>query len=256
MSKADWWKTMFDQKYLDTYLDRFTIERTRAEVDFIIKTAELEYDDVILDLACGHGRHSIELAIRGFSHVTGLDYSETFIAKAKKDAIEAGVNVDFILGDMKDLHFDARFDVVLLLFTAFGYFDDSTNKMVLRQVNNSLKPGGRLCIDVISAEAVQKRFNNEGIVDGVTGQLKIARQVNMGDNMVNETEIYDEDSQVLHNHREWQVRGQKKEYEYWLHVYTREQYQDMLTKAGFHNILVGSQNDTKHRTLVLAQKAK
>lgn len=62
MTQSDWWKTGFDQRYLDTYLADFTPERTAEEVDFVIKAAKLTPQDKILDLACGHGRHSIELA--------------------------------------------------------------------------------------------------------------------------------------------------------------------------------------------------
>ncbi len=113
---------MFDQKYLDTYLYGFTPERTKNEVDFVVETARIQPSDTILDLACGHGRHAIELASRGFSHITGLDYSETFISKARLDAEQAGVNVDFMLGDMKELPFERSFDAVLLLFYCFWLF--------------------------------------------------------------------------------------------------------------------------------------
>ena len=67
MNQEDWWKTLFDQKYLDTYLTDLTPERTSQEVDFVVKTTKLTPHDKILDLACGHGRHSIELAKRGFT---------------------------------------------------------------------------------------------------------------------------------------------------------------------------------------------
>lgn len=162
MSQTDWWKTLFDQKYLDTYLSDFTPERTSNEVNFVVKAANLKLEDRILDLACGHGRHAIELGRRGFNNIMGLDYSEPFLQKAKADVAKAGVKVEFVRGDMKQLPFEGEFDVVLMLFTAFGYFDNENNQKTLEQISKALKPGGRFLIDVISGEAVIKRFTEKG----------------------------------------------------------------------------------------------
>lgn len=262
MSETDWWQTMFDQKYLDTYLGNLTPERTKEETDFIIKAAQLKPSDDILDLACGHGRHSIELAERGFAHITGLDYSEVFINKAIEDAKQANVGVRFLRGDMKELPFDGEFDVSLLLFTAFGYFDDETNKSVLGQINKSLKSDGRFYIDVVSGEAVNRRFENEGVPDPETGLPKIARQVEMSGHLTDETEWFDKDKQIIHSHREWRDGGEKKEYDYYLHVYTMPQYEQMLEEAGF--VIDGTwgdtqgnpfdSNDASSRTIILAKK--
>jgi len=262
MNEENWWQTMFDQRYLDTYLGGLTNERTNKEVDFYIKAAELDASDEILDLACGHGRHSIELAKRGFAHVTGSDYSDVFISKAVIDAKQADVKVSFVQGDMKELPYTNEFDVVLLLFTAFGYFDDKTNRDVLRQIYDSLKPGGRFLIDVVSAEAVIRRFKREGVLDNETSTPKIARQVEMSGHLTDETEWFDYDIQVLHSHREWHDDGKKKEYDYYLHVYTMQQYEQMLTNAGFSiddtwgdtdgNPFNGE--DDKSRTIILARK--
>ncbi len=259
-NKTDWWKTMFDQKYLDTYLADFTPERTSQEVDVVVKAGELKPEDKILDLACGHGRHSIELAKRGFI-VTGLDYSEPFLEKAKADAKEAEQNVRFVQGDMRLLPFNEEFDVVLTLFTTFGYFDDETNQKVLDGINRSLKPAGRFLIDVISGEAVIKRFNKEGVKEDNSNLLKIPRTAEMSGKMVNEIEWYDPQKQLIHSHREWEDNGEKKEYDYYLHVYTIPQYKSMLSKAGFDwkqlwGDFQGNPHDTNgnFRTIILAQK--
>lgn len=261
MNETDWWQKMFDQKYLDTYLGNLTPERTKTEVDFIVKAARLKPSDEILDLACGHGRHSIELAKRGFAHVTGLDYSEVFIDKAVEDAEQADVDVRFLRGDMKELPFDSEFDAVLLLFTSFGYFDDEMNKSVLGQINKSLKPGGRFYIDVISGEAVVRRFEREGVPDPETGLLKIARQTEMSGHPTDETEWFDKDRQIIHTHREWQDGGEKKEYDYYLHVYNMPQYEQMLAEAGFAiedtwGDMEGNPfgSDASFRTIILARK--
>src|SRR5580700_6210960 len=84
---SDWWRTLFNSLYLET--DGDVIENddnTRAEVDLLIKAAGLTRNDRVLDLCCGQGRHSLELARRGFSRVTGLDRSRYLIRLARKRA--------------------------------------------------------------------------------------------------------------------------------------------------------------------------
>lgn len=260
MNQSDWWKTLFDQKYLDTYLSDLTPERTKREVDFVVKATNLQPSDRILDLACGHGRHSIELAKRGFDMV-GLDYSEPFIAKAKQDAKQAGVKVEFVRGDMKNLPFNESFDVVLMLFTAFGYFDDENNQRALGEVSKSLKSSGRFLIDVISGEAVIKRFNKEGQKEEGSSFLKIPRTYEVGGLTVNEVEWFDSDTQQVHNHREWiDEHGEKKEYDYYLKVYTVPQYKEMFAKTGFEFKQVwgdfqgNPHNKDNFRTIILAER--
>lgn len=260
MSQADWWKTLFDQKYLDTYLSELTSERTKTEVDFVVKAAGLKPEDEVLDLACGHGRHSIELAKRGF-RVVGLDYSEPFLSKAKEDAEQAGVDVRFVRGDMKALPFNQDFDVALMLFTAFGYFDNEGNQQTLGEVAKSLKPGGRFLIDVISGEAVHSRFQKEGQKEEGTNLLKIPQTFERGNLKINEVEWYDPEKQLIHNHREWiDENGARKEYDFYLSVYTVDQYKEMLSKAGLEFKQVwgdfqGNPHNTNNfRTIILAER--
>lgn len=224
---------MFDDKYLDTYLEFLTAERTKTEVDFIIKSVGLKKTDRILDLACGHGRHSIELAKRGYGNITALDYSETFIDKAAADAANEGVDVDFVHGDMKALTYFDEFDVVITVFTTLGYFDDNTNKDVLKQINKALKPGGRFWMDNVRAESVDKRFKAEGDFDATTGMFTMVYNADNIRHSVDVVEAYDNKEQVIHTHREWEENEQKKEYDFWLHVYSIPQWEQMLSDAGF-----------------------
>lgn len=261
MNETEWWKTIFDQKYLDTYLADLTPERTSQEVDFVIKAAQLKLGDRILDVACGHGRHSIELARRGFNHIIGVDYSEPFIKKAVEDAKQAGVNVEFQTGDMRNLPFRDEFDVVLHLFTAFGYFDNKGNQQTLHEINDSLKSDGRYLIDVISGEAVIRRFQEQGEREVGSYLLKIPRRAELGGRAVNEVEWFDPKKQLIHTYREWMEDGQKKEYDYYLRVYTVPQYKEMLTRAGLEfQDLWGDFKGNPHnyegnfRTIILAQK--
>lgn len=132
-AEPEWWQTLFDEKYLSTYIDRLTPEQTTKEVDFIVSTLDLEKGAKILDLACGHGRHSLELAKRGY-RVTGVDYSEHFINIAKENAKKENVNVTYTQGDMREISYKDEFDAVVNIFTSFGYFkDDSDNVKVFKK---------------------------------------------------------------------------------------------------------------------------
>jgi SAM-dependent methyltransferase len=88
----------------------------------------------VLDLACGHGKLANGLAARG-CRVTGLDSSVVFLDRARADAAAAGVSVDYVAGDMRQLPpWKGRFDRVINWSTAFGYFDDTTNRAVLDEI--------------------------------------------------------------------------------------------------------------------------
>src|SRR6185503_17029472 len=91
---------------------------------FVLERLELDPGARVLDVACGHGRHSLELARRGFA-VTGVDLSARSIAVAREAAEREGLRATFVERDARDLDFDGEFDAAVNLFTsAIGYFDE------------------------------------------------------------------------------------------------------------------------------------
>ena len=86
-------ETFNSEEYLYFYRDFLTPERLKQEIDFLIKYAELSQPLEILDLACGHGRHSNVLAQHGHK-VTGIDITDGFLEIAKEEASKLGVNVE------------------------------------------------------------------------------------------------------------------------------------------------------------------
>jgi len=142
-----WWRDYFDEIYYTLYKPQLSEERTLKEVNFIEKTLALKPGELVLDLACGQGRHAIPLASRGYRMV-GLDYSDCLLGIAVRSAREAGVDLPLIRGDMRSLPFRELFDVVYIFFTSFGYFSDEDNFQVLREVRRALKPGGRFLLDL------------------------------------------------------------------------------------------------------------
>ena len=106
----DWWNQIFNSLYLKTDADvveDHTI--TVREVDFFTRIASLLPDDRILDLSCGQGRHSLELARRGFKFVEGLDRSRYLIQRAKMQAKKECLNVKFREGRGPHASLPARY---------------------------------------------------------------------------------------------------------------------------------------------------
>jgi 2-polyprenyl-3-methyl-5-hydroxy-6-metoxy-1,4-benzoquinol methylase len=84
-SRPGWWEDYFDETFVEIYRDFLTPERTEREIAGLREMVALPQGARVLDLACGWGRHSVELARSGFK-VTGLDWSHTLLARAKKRA--------------------------------------------------------------------------------------------------------------------------------------------------------------------------
>ncbi|MEI6777126.1 MAG: class I SAM-dependent methyltransferase [Chloroflexales bacterium] len=161
MSEAmrDWWEELLQIHEFAHYRD-YAEDLTRREVDFLAQALSLRGVETILDLACGGGRHSIELARRGITMI-GLDSAAPVLAHARAQATDLGLSISFVQGDMRELTYEARFDAVLVMNSSLGFFDDATNKEVLAGAARALVPGGRLllqCINPYQIEAYLREF--------------------------------------------------------------------------------------------------
>ncbi|MCP8304190.1 MAG: methyltransferase domain-containing protein [archaeon] len=157
----DWWGRIFNSLYLKTDADLVDDQSTTSrEVDMFSRILKLSPEDKILDLCCGQGRHSLELARRGFKYVEGLDRSHYLIQRAKSSAKKDGLNVRFREGDARKLPYPPdTFDVVLILGNSFGYFDTIQDDLrVLEEIFRVLKPWGKVLIDVADGEYLRKNF--------------------------------------------------------------------------------------------------
>ena len=147
----DWWKKIFNSLYLKTDADVVDdSDITREEIDMFLSVLALPQESRILDLCCGQGRHSMEIARRGFKNVEGLDRSHYLIQRAKNTAKKEGLNIRFKEGDARRTPYSTdTFDAVLLLGNSFGYFETSEEDLrVLNEVKRVLKPWGKILLDV------------------------------------------------------------------------------------------------------------
>jgi len=149
----DWWESMGDVLFPPERM-----ESASEQIDGLLGIVEALPGLAALDLGCGPGRHSVELARRGFT-VTGVDRTELYLARARAAAEDASVAVDFVQGDMRGFCRAESFDLVVNLFTTFGYFEDPSDaRRVLDNIRRSLRPGGRLVIDTMSREVLARTF--------------------------------------------------------------------------------------------------
>jgi SAM-dependent methyltransferase len=161
-----------------------------ADIDLIWRLLDLRPGMQVLDLACGHGPLANRLAARG-CRVTGLDSSTVFLDRARADAKDLGVEVDYVVGDMRDLPWENQFDRIVNWSTAFGYFDDTENRRVVDQISRALRPGGRLIMDLnnligrlVSFEPSRIAVRDDGDMladrfrlDPLTNRLEVERTI-------------------------------------------------------------------------------
>ena len=157
----DWWRKLFNPLYLMTDGDVVeSNENTRREVDELLAVAGVETSDHVLDLCCGQGRHSLELARRGFEHVTGVDRSRYLIRLARRRAKRDGLAVNFHEGDARKFRLpDNAFDCVAVLGNSFGYFDSQEDdEGVLEAIKRVARPGATLVMDLTDGDWIRDNF--------------------------------------------------------------------------------------------------
>ncbi len=134
-------------------------EETVMQVDFLIKALHLQGGERILDLACGFGRHSLELARRGFS-VVGVDITKDYVADAQKQAQQEQLPAEFHCMDVREVPFAEEFDVVLNLGDgAIGYLEnEAENLKIFDVIARALRPGGQHVMDIMNADYADSHF--------------------------------------------------------------------------------------------------
>jgi len=158
--KNEWWQNFFSGFWLDLQPVFRASEQTRAEADFLAKALRLSPEANVLDVPCGEGRLSIELASLGYQ-VTGVDMTQTFLDDARKKASDRNLKVNWKLGDMRDLPWHEYFDGAFCFWGSFGYFDEEGDKEFLKSVFRTLKPGGRFLLDIHAVETILPRFREK-----------------------------------------------------------------------------------------------
>ncbi|MBS1762065.1 MAG: class I SAM-dependent methyltransferase [Bacteroidetes bacterium] len=163
----NWFKSWFNSPYYHLLYYKRDDNEAAEFISKLIDYLNPEAGSRMLDVACGKGRHSLQLADKGFD-VTGIDLSEESIEEAKQNERR---NLHFFRHDMRYPFWSNYFNYVFNFFTSFGYFDSSReNKSALRTISKALKPGGIFVIDYLNVKYSEKKNisheqkNIEGII--------------------------------------------------------------------------------------------
>lgn len=206
---------VYSATWFELFLQTIPAVQTEAEIDFITRQAPLPHYASVVDLCCGTGRHARLLAERGYQ-VTGVDVNREAIEQAR----QAGSTAAYVELDMRRLvELPGTFDAMLSLWQSFGYFDEATNRNVLEQINQKLRPEGRVILDIYHRGFFEARQETRTFVkDGVAvserkimaGQ-RLTVQLSYGDGRGGDT-------------FEWQI-------------YTPEEAQALAEACGFQALL-------------------
>ena len=226
---SEWWRTLFNSLYLETDGDIVENDRnTEQEVDLLVRSAGLQRNDRLLDLCCGQGRHSLELARRGFQYVTGLDRSRYLIRLARKRARQGNLPVSFHEGDARRFRLgDGEFHCVCILGNSFGYFDRPEDDLaVLEAVKRALASGGVLVMDLMDGEWMRSHFEARSW-EWVDQNHFVCRERGLaedGDRLISREVVV---------HAE---RGVIADQFYAERLYSKERMEALMQRAGFGNL--------------------
>lgn len=146
-----WYEELFSNYAIGYDKEDFT-QGTTGEVDFIEHELNFNKEAKILDIACGTGRHSIELAKRGYD-VTGFDLSENQIERAKEKAKAENLVIDLKVHDARAPHFKHKFDLVIMLCEGgFSLMEtDEMNFAIIKNATWALKDDGKIIFTCLNA---------------------------------------------------------------------------------------------------------
>lgn len=213
------------------------------EIGHLQELLQISPPAVILDLCCGVGRHSVELAKRGFA-VTGVDRSAGYLDRAKIRAKKQNVTIEFIQDDMRRFRRDESFDGVINLLTSFGYFVDADdNRRVLVNVYHSLKPGGWFVLEIMGKENLARIFRARDWQETEGGVLFLQER------KVTQDWSWMENRWILIKD------GERKEFHVHHHLYSARELTTLLHECGFAQVnaygsLAGTPYDHEAKRLV------
>jgi SAM-dependent methyltransferase len=219
--KKEWFDN--DSFWHELYPFLFTERRIADADDQVAKALALAKPSgkSALDLCCGPGRCTIALAKRGFS-ATGVDRTKYLLDKARAKARAARVKIEWVQKDMRNFVRADAFDLVLSMFTSFGYFDDKReDTKVLENIVSSLRPGGVCLIDVLGKERLAKILLETSSTVLADGSMLVKRH-----------EIFDDWTRVRN---EWLVirNGRVKTFNFHLTIYSGQELRELMERAGF-----------------------
>ena len=241
---VNWFEDFFHGITLELWRRAIPSEHTKAEAEFLIQVLNCKTDAHLLDVPCGNGRLSFELAKHGY-RVTGVDIAEEFIDEARTvarkhidpSALAAGTdNVarafrawtgetpvpQFILGDMRSVEGEALYDGAFCFGNSFGFMEYADMERFLSGAARALKPGARFVMNTgMAAESVLPDFEEQSCHELGDMSIEIKERYNAEESCIDSEYIFEQNG-----------RKESRFARHW--IYTTAEIQRMLNRAGFN----------------------
>jgi SAM-dependent methyltransferase len=233
---SNWFESFFHGVTLELWRQAIPPKQTKAEADFLIKTLHCPRGSHVLDVPCGNGRLSFELARRGL-RVTGIDISEEFIAEARASTTNAlnqpgddgsGPHAgqeflapDFILGDKRAIAGEDVYDGAYCFGNSFGFLEYEDMENFLKGMSRALRPGSRFIVETaMAAESFLPDFEEQACHQVGDITLTTKERYNAAEGCIDSEYILERDGQT-----------ESRLAKHW--IYTAAEIQRMLRRAGF-----------------------
>jgi len=246
----EWWRQIFNATYLKTDGDVVDDPQlTAKEVDVFVGILNMSMEDRILDLCCGQGRVSLELARRGFDDIEGVDRSHYLIQRGKMQAKKEGLSIKFREGDARKLRYAPdTFDVVMILGNSLGYFETVEDDMrVIKEIFRVLKPWGKVLVDVTDGEYLRRKFQARSW-EWIDKKFFVCRERSLS---LDKQRLISRE--VVTNVEKGVVADQF----YAERLYTGKSITELLEKAGFADVTIHAQisgNSQRNQDLGMMEK--
>jgi len=239
----DWYVEWFDSAYYHILYQHRDEEEAALFIRHLFEYLNVPKTQKVLDLACGKGRHAQQIHLLGYD-VLGLDLSVESIKQAK---LLEDRGMAFLQGDMRDLPFKAEFDLVLNLFTSFGYFEeDAHDQITINSIAAALKENGLVVIDYLNILPTVKQLPVSKIEKRGSLEFKIEKSIH---------------GKFICKRIQFEDLGKTYSYEEFVKCLKKERFEQMFVKAGLKLLhlfgdykMEGYEKDHSPRLILIAQK--
>lgn len=215
MTKKNWFENWFDSPYYHILYQNRNDEEAEYFMDNLCAYLKPSLEVSMLDVACGRGRHAVYLNKKGYE-VTGIDLSQSSITFAEQFKNK---RLHFKVHDIRQVYKTEVFDIVLNLFTSFGYFETEQEHIdALKALWKSLKENGVFVLDYFNAEKIMRHLSPQEVkhIDGI--DFYISKHIR--------------DGKII-KHISFEHREKKHVFEEEVKAFTCAELEEMLVKSGF-----------------------
>lgn len=220
----DWFDNVeFWELFYDWMFSPATFEEAELQVEDIIDLTGIK-DGKALDLCCGPGRHSIPLTKKNFE-VTAVDLHQFLLDKASEYSVKENLEIEFIREDMRNFRLEDTYDLVINMYSSFGYFDNpNEDYLVLDNIYHSLKKGGKFLLDVRGKE-----------IHAMENREVYSHELPSGDLIIHKNKVRDGWTSI---DSEWIYIKGGRAFNFPMHynLYSGSELRMLMIKGGFKNI--------------------